>query len=381
MPEKLDLTKFRRNLHRHPELSKEEKKTAQIIAETLESLSATEVITGLGGHGVAVVYDTGKKGLTVMLRADLDALPITEETDFEYKSRNPGVAHSCGHDGHMTIMIGVAERIRGIQPDLKGRVVLLFQPAEEIAFGAKAVIEDDKFKGIEPDYVFGLHNLPGFPEGAVILRKGEFASASQGLITSFKGKTSHAGEPQHGNNPVLAMTAAINGLMSIPSMHIPLERSALVTIIHARLGEVAFGTSPGYAEVMATFRSHRDEEMKIMSARAEELIEGIADTYSLKQHSTEWVEVFPAICNHNEAIDIVEKAAVEAGAEIARPEFPFSWTEDFSYYLQKYKGAFFGLGAGSHHPQLHNPDYDFPDQIISRGIEVYVKIVESILGV
>ncbi|MBD3284983.1 amidohydrolase [candidate division WOR-3 bacterium] len=379
MPDKIDLVRFRRNLHSRPELSREEAETAKTVAETLEKFNPTEVITGLGGHGVAGVFDTGKQGPAIMLRADLDALPIEEENDFEYISKNPGVAHSCGHDGHMSIMVGAAEQLSKILPNLKGRIVLLFQPAEEIAFGAKAVLEDEKFKRIEPDYVFGLHNLPGFPEGSIISIKGEFASASQGLVAKFKGKTSHAGEPQHGYNPVLAMTAAIHGLMAIPSMHTPIERSALVTVIHARLGEVAFGTSPGYAEVMATFRSHRNLEMQVMEARAEELIQGIAGTYGL-QSSTEWVEVFPAICNNDECVGIIEHAAIDAGAEIVHPEFPFSWTEDFSYYLQRYKGAFFGLGAGVDHPQLHNPDYDFPDRIIPKGLEVYINIVKSLLG-
>lgn len=374
----LDLIAFRKNLHRHPELSREEVQTARIIADTLKRLNPTEIITDLGGNGVAGVFDTGREGPTVMLRADLDALPITEENDLEYKSENPGVAHKCGHDGHMSILIGVAERLSEILSELKGRIVLLFQPAEEIAYGAKAVLEDEKFQRVEPDFVFGLHNLPGFPKGSVILRNREFASASQGLIVRLKGKTSHAGEPQHGLNPVLAMTSAIHGLMAIPSMSTPLERSALVTIIHARLGEVAFGTSPGYAEVMATFRSHRNEEMKVMEKKAEELVKGIAATYGL-EHSTEWVEKFPAVCNNDECVEIVAQAANDTGADIIRPEFPFSWTEDFSYYLQRYKGAFFGLGAGVDHPQLHNPSYDFPDDIIPRGIEIYVNIIKFLL--
>jgi amidohydrolase len=379
MSEKLDLVEFRRGLHRRPELSGKELQTARTIEQALNRFGPTGLITGLGGHGVAGIFDTGRPGPTVMLRADLDALPIAEENEFAYKSETPGSAHACGHDGHMSILVGVAERLQEILPDLNGRVILLFQPAEEIAQGAKAVIEDEKFKRIDPDYVFGLHNLPGFPEGSVIIRNGEFASASQGLITRFKGKTSHAGEPQYGKSPVLAMTSAIHALMLIPAMYTPLERSALVTIIHARLGEKAFGTSPGYAEVMATFRSHRNQEMQIMEKKAEELVKGIAGTYGL-EHSTEWVEVFPAICNDPESVLIVEQAAKELDMVILRPEHPFSWTEDFSYYLRHHNGAFFGLGSGKDHPQLHNPNYDFPDSIIPHGIEVYVNIVKSILG-
>lgn len=379
MSEKLDLVEFRRGLHRRPELSGKELQTARTIEQALNRFGPTGLITGLGGHGVAGIFDTGRPGPTVMLRADLDALPITEENDFAYKSETPGLAHACGHDGHMSILVGVAEKLQDILPDLNGRVVLLFQPAEEIAQGAKAVIEDKKIKQIKPDYVFGLHNLPGFPEGSVIVRNGEFASASQGFIARFNGKTSHAGEPQHGKSPVLAMTSTIHALMSIPCMYTPLERSALVTIIHARLGEKAFGTSPGYAEVMATFRSHRNEEMEVMAKKAEELVKGIAKTFGL-EYQTEWVEIFPAICNYEEAVDIVEQAANGTGAEIVHPEFPFSWTEDFSYYLQKYRGAFFGLGSGVDHPQLHNPNYDFPDEIIPTGIEMFTQIIKSLLG-
>jgi len=376
--EKLDLVALRRELHRRPELAGGEAETARTIAEALQRFEPTRVITGLGGHGVAGVFDSGEDGPTVMLRAELDALPIAETNDLDYRSRTPGVGHKCGHDGHMTILVGVAAGVTEMRPRLKGRVILLFQPAEETARGAKAVLEDGKFSRIKPDCIFGLHNLPGFPEGAVILRRGEFASASRGLIVRLSGRTSHAGEPHHGKSPVLAVTSLIHALMDLPRRCSPLERAALVTIIHARLGEVAFGTSPGYAEVMATLRSHRDEEMESMARLAEELVAGVAQTHGLG-YETEWVEEFPAVRNHDACVDVVERAAQKKGVEIVRPEFPFSWTEDFSYYLRSCDGAFFGLGAGEGHPQLHSPDYDFPDGIIPRGVEVFCEILKILL--
>jgi amidohydrolase len=373
------LNQLRRELHNRPELAGGEVETARTIADHLKRFEPTRVMTGLGGHGAAGVFDSGRDGPTVMLRADLDALPIQEINNFDYRSRTPGVGHKCGHDGHMTILVGVATKLPETLPELKGRVVLLFQPAEEVARGAKAVMEDDKFTEIEPDYVFGLHNLPGFPEGSIILCRGEFASASRGLVVRLSGRTSHAGEPHHGKSPVLAVTSLIHALMDLPRLCTPMERAALVTVIHVRIGEIAFGTSPSYAEVMATLRSHRDEEMEVMACRAEELVAGVARTHGLG-HETDWVEEFPAVRNHDACVDIVEGAAKRIGAELIRPEFPFPWTEDFSYFLQKIPGAFFGLGAGEDHPQLHSADYDFPDQIIPRGIEMYIEILKAILA-
>lgn len=372
------LIRLRRALHRRPELSGEEAETARTVAEALKRFMPTRVITGLGGHGLAGVFDSGREGPTVMLRAELDALPIAETADLDYRSRIPGVGHMCGHDGHAAILVGVAARLPEMLPRLTGRVVLLFQPAEETARGAEAVLADEKFTELKPDYVFGLHNLPGFPEGSVIVRQGIFAAASRGFIVRLTGRTSHAGEPQHGISPVLAMTSLIHALMDLPRRYASPGRGALVTVIHARLGEIAFGTSPGYAEVMATLRSHSDEELGTMARRAEELAGEIARTHGLGC-GTEWVEEFPALVNDDGCVGVVERAAQKMGAEIIRPASPFPWTEDFSYFLGKIPGAFFGLGAGEDHPQLHSPGYDFPDGIIPRGVEMFAGILTGVL--
>ena len=299
-----NLVKFRRFLHQHPELSGKEAHTAQNIVETLEFFSPTKIFTTLGGHGVAAVFKSDFAGPTVLLRAELDALPIEELNDLAYKSKVEGVAHKCGHDGHMTILVGVAARLTQHIKKIKGRVILLFQPAEETAEGAKKVVEDLKIKGIEPDYVFALHNLPGFPQGQLILRKNVFASASKGFIARFKGKTSHAGHPENGNNPVLAMTALINSLLALPQIYTSFNESALATIIHAKLGEVAFGTSPAAAEVMATLRTHSDKVMQELSRRAVAITDGLASTYSLK-YLVDWVEKFPATKNDDDCVDIL----------------------------------------------------------------------------
>ena len=274
-----NLIDFRKTLHKEPELSRKEKNTSEYIVEILKQFSPEEIITEIGGFGIAAIFDpsspkelktTTRKYPTIMFRAELDALPISESNNFSYKSKNNGISHTCGHDGHMTILIGLVEKIN--QKYFKERIILLFQPAEETAEGAKLVLEDPKFRSLKPDYIFALHNLPGFEKGSIILRKGIFTSSSKGMIVKLQGESAHAGQPETGNNPVLAMIDIIEGLIAIPQKFTSLNNFALITIIHAKLGERAFGTSPGDAQVMATFRSHKDEDMIIMTQKAISLI-------------------------------------------------------------------------------------------------------------
>jgi len=383
---KSDLIEIRKKLHKNPELSGKEKNTSEYIVEILKQFSPDEIITEIGGFGVAAVFDsssrkepetTTRKYPTIMFRAELDALPISESNNFSYKSRNTGVSHKCGHDGHMTILIGLAEKIKLEISNLKGKIILLFQPAEETAEGAKLVLGDPKFRLLKPDYIFALHNLPGFEKGSIILRKGIFTSSTKGMIVKLKGESAHAGQPETGNNPVLAMIDIIEGLIAIPQKFTSLNNFALITIIHAKLGERAFGTSPGDAQVMATFRSHKDEDMIIMTQKAISLIKEKAITSNL-DYQIEWVEYFPTIVNNDESVDIIEVAAKNLGKKIIYGKHPFAWTEDFSYFTQKFKGAFFGLGSGKNIPQLHNSNYDFPDNIIEGGINIFIEIINEV---
>lgn len=373
-----DLISFRKHLHKNAELSGKEEKTASIIIEKLKEFEPDELITNIGGFGIAAIFKGKEKGQSVLLRCDMDALPIPESNDFDYLSQNPEISHKCGHDGHMTIMIGVASSISKIKDDLKGEVILLFQPAEEIAHGAKAILEDEKWNKVKPDYVFALHNLPGFETGSVILRRGIFSSASKGLIATFKGETSHAAHPENGRSPLLAMLALIQGLIAIPGQYTKFSNSALITIIHARLGEIAFGTSPGVGEVMATLRSHFNEDMDTMTGEAFKLVAYQSDAYELESH-IELVEEFPATNNDDECFDIVRESAKNLTMNILYPDNPFPWSEDFGYLTEQYKGALFGLGSGREHPQLHNSNYDFPNGIIIDGVNIFTEIVKRVL--
>lgn len=373
----INLIKVRKYLHKHPELSGTEKETSLFIKKKIEQFNPHKVISNLGGYGIAAIFKSKNPGPSVLFRAELDGLPIKETGRHKHKSQTFGVSHSCGHDGHMTILLGLAERLQREKENLKGETILLFQPAEETAQGAICVINDSRFDTIKPDYVFALHNLPGFSLGEIILRKGIFASASRGLIVKLTGETSHAGEPEKGKNPVLAMTHIIEDLIALPQLTTSLDKAGLVTIIHANLGEIAFGTSPSSAQVMATLRTHDCNEMEILVKKSKDIIKGAARIYKLK-YEIEWVEKFPVTKNDDRCVDIIETAAKNTGSKIRFCKHPFPWSEDFGFFTKEYKGSFFGIGAGKKHPQLHGENYDFPDKLIDKGINILEEIIMQI---
>lgn len=372
-----ELTQLRKELHKHPELSGEESDTAGKIVEYAKRYDPDKIIKNLGGNGVAIIFNGEEDGETVLIRCDLDALPIEEENDFDHKSVNENVSHKCGHDGHMAIVSGLIPLLSKNKIK-KGRVVLLYQPAEETGQGAELVINDSKFSEIKPDYSFALHNLPGFEKNEIVIRNKEFASASKGLIIRLKGKTSHAAEPERGITPSLAVSELIKKLVDLKEDK-SLKEFSLVTIIHARIGKRAFGTTPGYAELMATLRSYKNEDMEILTANTEKLIDQIASQHNLK-YEIEWVEEFPATVNYEKCVKLIEQAAKENQFTITEVEHPFRWSEDFGHFTTYFEGALFGLGSGKDQPQLHNPDFDFPDEIIPTGTKMFYSIINNLLG-
>ena len=370
------LIEFRKELHQYPELSNREEGTAQKIIEKLEEYKPAKIIEGIGGYGVAAIYDSGRPGKNILFRAELDALPINESNKFSHKSKKDGIAHKCGHDGHMTILIGLAQILQKQIKNLKGKIILLFQPAEETAEGALRILAEKKFRNLKSDFIFALHNLPGFPLNSVILRKGVFASASKGLIIDLKGETSHAGFPENGYNPDLALSFIISGLLAIPQKFTNFNSANLITIIKAELGERAFGTSAGKARIMATLRSHSKADMQILTRQSEKLVESIANLYNLK-HKLEWVEEFAPIINHAECVDLIKMISKKLKLKIVEPQKPFPWSEDFSFYTKEFPCTFFGLGSGEKYSQLHNSNYDFPDDIIETGIKLFLEIAKN----
>ena len=239
-----DLVSFRRDLHRRPELSGEETNTAKTISGALNSLAPDELISGLGGHGVAAVFDSGREGPTLLFRAELDALPIEEASGAEWSSEVPGTAHLCGHDGHMTILVALARLLSRRRPR-KGRCVLMFQPAEEDGSGARAVVADPKFTSISPDWAFAIHNEPGLPFGYVGIKPGLINCASRGLAISLKGRTSHAAEPELASSPVSALPEMLSALGNLGTGGELDDSFRLSTVTHVSVGEATFGNHTG----------------------------------------------------------------------------------------------------------------------------------------
>ena len=277
--------RIRQELHARPELSGEETASAAAITSHLAQLSPESVVEALGGTGVAAVFAGKHAGPTVMVRCELDALPIEELSQLPYRSEIPGKAHLCGHDGHMAILLALGKMLKQAPPPA-GRVVLLFQPAEETGKGARAVLADPRFYDLGIDYALSLHNLPGFPLHRVLLKPGHVNCASRGMRIRFEGKTAHASMPETGLSPAAAMTSTVEALTGL-SRPGPLDEAfALVTVVHATLGEPAFGVSPGHAEVWATLRTVTDEQMSQLVASAEALAQNAAEADGLTYKTT-----------------------------------------------------------------------------------------------
>jgi amidohydrolase len=373
------LVDLRRELHRHPEVSNEESGTAARIVEFLKEHAAPDdLLEGLGGHGVAATYRGEEAGPTVMVRCELDALPIRESNWIDYRSQNDGVGHKCGHDGHMAMVSGLALLLAERRP-ARGRVVLLYQPAEETGEGARRVLDDPAFRKIEPDYVFALHNLPGFEAGQVVLRTGVFASASRGLVVKLKGAPAHASHPAAGRNPALAATHIVQALLALPTMHTELHQGAAATPIRIDVGQRAFGTSASRGTVMMTLRAHTEETMEKIAERAERMARALAEAHDLEV-DVSWTERFAAVENHAECQQFVADVADELDLDTRTVSRPFPWSEDFGQFTSAHAGTMFGLGSGTDHPGLHNGDYDFPDEILETGTRLFHGIARRMLG-
>lgn len=371
------LINLRKELHKNPELAGNESLTAQRIKNYIIQYEPDEIIDSLGGDGIAFLYKGLKKGPTVLFRCELDALPITEINQFSYRSTKSEVSHKCGHDGHMTILAGMAEVLSKRPPPI-GRVILLFQPAEETGQGAQKVLDDTQFLSLKPDYVFALHNLPGFPMNTVLVKDDIFSSASIGLIVQLMGKTSHASEPEKGISPAFAMASILNKFKRYAMPGQNPDRIKIITPINVGLGEKAFGTNPGFAEMLFTLRATHSKDFENIKRFTIENIERIARDNKLHLQY-DWVEEFPNSKNDKFSNVIVRKASKQAGLHEEMLLYPFRWSEDFGHFLEKYPGALFGLGSGLNQPALHNPDYDFPDEIIASGISIFSNIYKLIL--
>jgi len=374
----VELTAWRRKLHRNPEISNEEERTAGEVVDFLADTKPDKVLTGLGGHGVAAVYDSGKEGPTVLFRSELDALPIHEVSGVPHSSLVPGKSHMCGHDGHTAILAALGRQLGRRRP-ARGRVVLMFQPAEETGNGAAGVVADPRFGAIAPDFAFSLHNLPGVPFGEVRLKAGVVNCASRGMRIVLEGKTAHSSMPETGVSPMMAVSQLMPALPALGNGTFADDAFSMVTVTHASMGEPVFGIAPGSAEVWATLRTRRDDRMADLCAAAEALVASTAARHRLSARH-EYHEIFVASVNAPDAVEHLRRALDEEGVAHGEGDLPMRASEDFGIFGRKAASAMFFLGAGERHPALHNPDYDFPDDLIPIGSRIFMRAARNILG-
>jgi amidohydrolase len=352
--------------------------TAQTVQAWLASAGADRIVTGLGGHGVLGIYEGEAPGPSVMLRAELDALPIPETSVLSYRSVVPGKAHLCGHDGHMTILAGVALALHGKRPK-RGRVLLLFQPAEEDGSGARAVLADEKFREFRPDFAFAVHNLPGVALGQVAIAEGLVNCASRGLQIRLIGRTAHASTPELGLSPAGALIRLLAEIGPLGRAGDLDAEFAMVTITHARLGEPAFGIAPGYAELWLTLRTLSDAKMDNLRQRIDALVRSVAEDERLRTDITEH-DVFSHCNNAPEAAAHLTRALDAEQVTYSAAGLPMRASEDFGVFGQTSTSAMMFLGAGVDHAGLHDSNYDFPDGLIEIGTRVFTRTLRNLLG-
>jgi amidohydrolase len=314
-----------------------------------------------------------------MFRCELDALPINENNSIPYRSAEEGKGHLCGHDGHMAMVTGLAYHLNAKRPPA-GRVLLLYQPSEETGQGAAGVLRAPAFEAFRPDYIFAIHNLPGFPLNRVVLANSNFASASRGMFIKLTGKSSHAAEPERGINPGYGMARMISSFYDVLKIKRQFRDFILITPVHARLGNLAYGTSPGEGVIHLTLRSFMNEDMETMTRMLESIVDKISGEERLKADIT-YEEDFPATVNDPECTRLINLAVKRSGCELDYIEKPFKWSEDFGHFTAAIPGALFGLGSGMTQPALHNPDFDFPDALIPAGVTLLKNIYQEILEV
>jgi amidohydrolase len=368
---------LRKELHKYPELSGQETETAKRIKKFIENHHSTKIIENIGGNGLAVIYEFSDSGPVIVIRCELDALPIEEVNDFEHRSLNNGIAHKCGHDGHMAIVAGLVFWIK--EQDFKtGKVILLFQPAEETGTGAPDVLNDDRFVELHPDYIFALHNIPREPLHSIVIRNGNFSSTVQSVSIHLEGKESHSAEPELGVNPALCIAELIQKLDTLNTNDPADEDFRLCVPIYSSMGVKSYGISAGFGEIHYTLRTKNNVKMEGLKQDVESIVEEVCTKYKLP-YTLRWFDFFPAVVNDGFCNQIIIETAKTCNYDIIEKNTPFKFGEDFGWFSEKYQAAMFGIGSGIDSPALHQADYDFPDEIIETGMNMFKGIIERIL--
>ncbi len=372
-----DLVETRHRLHERPELSYKEEQTAAFVAERLRALGLAPR-TGIGGHGVVAEIEGTSPGRTIAIRADMDALPIEEANEVEYRSRNPGVMHACGHDGHTTVLLGTARTLLQHRESLAGRVRLIFQPAEEVVGGAKKMCEDGVMEGV--DAVVALHGWPGVGLGQVGLRAGAMMASADRFDLIIKGAGAHAAYPHQSVDPIVIGAQIVTALQILASREVDPLDPVVVTVAQFHAG-TAYNVIPGEARLHGTVRTLNAETRLSMPDRVRRIADGICAA-GRATCEFKWIEGTPPVVNEATMVDLIRRVAAGALGDHALVDVaqPSMGAEDFAMFLEHAPGAMFRLGLGDTSP-IHTPTFDFTDDALPIGVELFSRIAIEYLSI
>jgi len=378
-----EIKEWRRDIHAHPELRYDVHRTAASVADKLKSFGCDEVVPGIGRTGVVGVIRGRKSGSesgskVVGMRADMDALPIEEETGLPYRSTVPGKMHACGHDGHTAMLLGAAKYLAETR-NFAGTAVVIFQPAEEGGAGAAAMIKDGLISRFGIEEVYGMHNYPGLPVGEFAIRPGPMMAAADHIEIALEGKGGHAARPHLAIDTILVGAQIINQLQSIVARNVDPLESAVVSICMFQAGHTD-NVIPQHAKLRGTARSLTPQVRELLHKRIAEVIEGTAQLYGATAKIT-YSNGYPVVVNHERqtafAADVAREIAGSNKVDTAVP--PVMGAEDFAFMLNERPGAFIFVGNGDS-AGLHHPAYDFNDEAIPVGTSYWVRLAETALG-
>jgi len=369
---------LRRDIHAHPELAYEERRTSALIAERLRAWGF-EVDVGLAKTGVVGSLTSGN-GPTVGLRADMDALPISEAGDFDHRSRFDGKMHACGHDGHVAMLLGAARYLAATR-DFQGTVRCIFQPAEEAAGGAKVMLDEGLFDRLPVDAVFGMHNWPGLAVGRFALCPGPIMASLDCFDIRIEGHGTHGALPHHGIDPIAVAAAVIQALQTIVSRNVDPRRAAVISVTKIHAGN-AHNVIPDHAMLGGGIRCFDPPLRTYLKTRVEEVVAGVTAALGARGRVS-FIAGFPAVINDVRSSELAARVARELvgdeGVDTATE--PVLGSEDFSYMLERKPGCFLfiGNGAGPASCTIHNPGYDFNDEILPLGASFWVRLAQAFL--
>ena len=367
---------WRQDLHRHPELMFDVFRTAGVVEEKLKEFGCDEIVTGLGRTGVVGVIK-GRKGdgRTIGLRADMDALPILEETGLDYASKVPGKMHACGHDGHTAMLLGAAKYLAETR-NFRGRAVLLFQPDEEGGGGGEAMVQEGVMDKYGIDEVYGIHNGPGLPEGMIAMTPGPLLAAVDAFYIDIQGRGGHGAQPHDTVDPVVAAVSMVQAIQTIVSRNNNSENRLVISVTQIVTG-TATNIIPDTARVTGTVRSFAPETRDLVERRMGEIVAGQAASFGVEA-TLLYDRGYPATVNHPDQTVFAAKVArdVVGDEKVEDKATPIMAAEDFAYMLEARPGAYAFVGNGVEGATVHHPKYDFNDEIAPVGASYLARIVE-----